>query len=71
MKLIVVVKEKHNNRIHLSVKSVTFFAMQKNRLFLRQVMRPLAFQLNIHLSLKLKGNNRFTECNNWNIMILY
>ncbi len=32
---------KANNRIHLTVKSVTFFAMQKNRPFLRQVMRAL------------------------------
>ncbi len=32
-----------NNRMHLTVKSVTFFAMQKNRPFLRQVMRALDF----------------------------
>jgi hypothetical protein len=33
-----------NNRIHLTVKSVMFFAMQKTRPFLRQVMRALALQ---------------------------
>ncbi len=32
------------NRIHLTVKSVIFFAMQKNRPFLRQVMRALVLQ---------------------------
>ena len=31
----------YNNRIHLTVKSVTFFAKQKMRPFLRQVMRAL------------------------------
>jgi len=33
-----------HKRIQLTVKSVTFFAMQKNRLFLRQLMRALAVQ---------------------------
>jgi hypothetical protein len=34
--------ETANNRIQLTVKSVTFFAKQKMRPFLRQLMRALA-----------------------------
>jgi hypothetical protein len=35
------VNKKPNNHIHLTVKRVTFFARQKNRRFLRQVMWTL------------------------------
>ena len=38
-----IVFDSPNQCIHLTVKSVTFFAMQKNRPFLRQVMQALCF----------------------------
>jgi hypothetical protein len=36
--------ENSNNRIQLTVKSGTIFAKQKMRLFLRQLMRALAYR---------------------------
>ena len=42
--LMCILKLRPNNHIHLTVKSVTFFAVQKNRPFLRQVMWALGFR---------------------------
>ena len=40
--MVLVAKFKYNNQIHLTVKSVMFFAMQKPRPFSRQVIWALS-----------------------------